>query len=59
MFREDEFLNPYIGKVYADSPSSAWESFTVGVQSLMADGYVDMAMDPEFRNLIIGLLAGG
>lgn len=54
---EDNFIHPYIGKVYSDNVT---EVYSMGVQYLAtpADAAMFAAKDPEMFSLVTGYLAG-
>lgn len=52
---EDEFSNPYMGKVYRLAPDSAYEAMSMGVEGVFHGAY---DMDPDYRAFVIGTLAG-
>ena len=59
---EDEWANNYTGKVYNDNPTTAWEMFTTGIESLVAGSpYMQregaLGYDYEFRSFILGVLS--
>lgn len=59
-YRKDKFADPYIGKVYRDLPTSPWEVFTVGMQSIFGDSMGNLVVqDLDHTHLILGLLAAG
>lgn len=55
--RPDEFVNPYMGKTYGDSPTSSWELFSMGVEGLWT-GSNDVWADRDMLKFIFGILAG-
>ena len=52
--RRDSFINPYIGKDYG---GQFYEIMSMGIEGIFAQSY-KMGQDPEFRNFILGVLAG-
>jgi hypothetical protein len=56
--RPDEYLTPYIGKDYGDSPTSSYEVMSMGMEGVWT-GSRPMHRDNEHRHLIVGLLAAG
>jgi hypothetical protein len=56
IFREGNFLRPYMGKRYADG---SYELITTGIQAIVSGGkYADLTKDEEMYNFILGMLAG-
>lgn len=53
--RADEYLTPYIGRSYGDSPTSFHEVLSVGMESLLT-GSNRLWEDPDYRSLILGML---
>lgn len=58
----DDWATLYTGKVYEDSPTSSWEIFTTGMESLVAGSpYFEregsLGYDREFRSFMLGVLS--
>jgi hypothetical protein len=65
--RKDKFINKYMGKVYPQNvlePERYYEIMTMGLQEILAPkGYseqnvIDFEQDPDYRNFVVGVLAG-
>lgn len=55
----DKFVDAYVGKPYGSGDGrSSWEVFTVGIESVFTGSYDLWAVDPEHRDLVLGLLFG-
>lgn len=59
MSRPDEFKDPYIGRVYSDSPSDGWEVASMGSEMLIgsSDDPMMLAQDEDYLYFILGLWA--
>jgi hypothetical protein len=54
--RFDEFIHPYMGKDYGNTPESGYELLSMGMEGLFA-GSFDIFKDPDYADFILGLLA--
>jgi hypothetical protein len=55
---KDKYIDPYIGKIYGDSPRRPFESFQMGVQYLFG-GSAPIIRDKDYAHFILGILAAG
>lgn len=56
VYRQDEFLERYMGKTYGNSILSHYELLTMGLESVWTGSY-NLDRDPEYKRWILGLLA--
>jgi SPP1 gp7 family putative phage head morphogenesis protein len=55
----DNFISPYMGKVYNESPEPSTEILTMGTMDLLSDEReFRLAEDPEYLDFILGMLLG-
>lgn len=55
---QDRFEDPYMGKIYRESPREPFESFTMGMQGMFGGSY-RMWHDSDYASFILGILAAG
>lgn len=54
--RFDNFVHPYMGKDYGNTETSGYEIFSMGMESIFKGSH-NLARDPEYQDLILGILA--
>lgn len=54
----DRFEDPYMGKIYRESPREPFESFQMGMQGMFGGSY-RMWHDADYASFILGILGAG
>lgn len=54
----DRYEDPYMGKIYRESPREPFEVFTMGMQGMFGGSY-RMWHDSDYASFILGILAAG